>query len=92
MAVTTSASRSNQGSQDICGECCLAPPDARAQSGLAVHAVTDAAHRIDYVTGRAELLAQAADVGVDGAGLEVGRIVPHIREQLFAGLHAAFTL
>src|SRR3954452_22271250 len=51
---------------------------------LVAEAVADAAHRED-VLGllgvRLELLAQVADVDVDRAGVAVGRVAPHSRQQ-----------
>ena len=66
--------------------------DARAQSGLAADAIADATDRVDHVAGRTELLAQAADVGVDGAGLKVWRIIPDVGEEFLARLHPALPL
>ena len=60
--------------------------DAHAHGGGGVEAVAFAADRGDEVGKDGELLAQAADVGVDGAGVgaEVG-ICPHGGEELVAG-------
>src|SRR5256885_1502394 len=51
--------------------------------------VTDAADRLDDVSGGAELLAQALHVGVDGARGDVGLDAPDVAEQRLARLHAA---
>lgn len=54
-------------------------------------AVADAADGLDEVGGGAELLAEAADVGVDGADVDLVAFAvgPHLVEEVFAGLDAA---
>ena len=60
--------------------------DANAHGGGGVEAVAFAADRGDEVGQDGELLAQAADVGVDGAGVGAEfRIGPHGGEELIAG-------
>jgi arsenate reductase len=46
--------------------------------------VAGPAHRLEDVAGRAELPAQAIDVGIDRAGVQVRRRVPDVLEQLRA--------
>src|SRR4051794_28011351 len=73
-------------------------PQARSRSartscvrlvGLALEAVADATQRLDVCAGFAELLAQALDVGIDGARCDIGIDAPDIAEQGIARLHAA---
>src|SRR3954451_1260937 len=59
---------------------------------LVAEAVADAAHREDVLRllgVRLELLAQVADVDVDGARVAIGRVAPHAREEHGAREHAA---
>src|SRR3954470_12841743 len=58
---------------------------------LVAEAVADAAHREDVLRllgVRLELLAQVADVDVDGARVAIGRVAPHAREEHVAREHA----
>src|SRR3954451_20418508 len=57
---------------------------------LVAEAIAHAAHREDVVGllgVRLELLAQMADVDVDGARVAIGRVAPHPGEQHVAGVH-----
>jgi hypothetical protein len=56
------------------------------------YAIADPANRLDNITRGPEFFAETADVCVDRARFEVGRIIPDVGEELFTGLHAAFTL
>src|SRR3954452_11694538 len=58
---------------------------------LVAEAVADAAHREDVLRllgVRLELLAQVADVDVDGARVAIGRVAPYAREEHVAREHA----
>src|ERR1051326_8038771 len=54
--------------------------------------VSDAADGIEIFCGEAELLAQAAHVGVHGAGVDEIVVFPNVAKQLLAGLDAAAAL
>src|SRR4051794_34772970 len=59
---------------------------------LVAEAVPDAAHREEVLGGARvpfELLAQVSDVDVDGAGISIRGVAPHLLEKHLAGLHAA---
>src|SRR5690606_3584809 len=64
--------------------------DAGARSRVA-EAIAHAAHGLDRVARRAELLAQALDVRVDGARLDARRVAPDPLEERVAALHPAAT-
>src|SRR6266851_764646 len=53
------------------------------------HPVSAAAHRLDQITPRAQLLAQPLHVGVDGPGLQLARDSPHVAQQRAARLQPA---
>jgi hypothetical protein len=54
--------------------------------------VADAAHGVEEFGGLAQFVAQAAHVGVHGAGVNVSVVAPDILEKLLAGLDAALAL
>src|ERR1019366_6074550 len=63
-----------------------------AYSRALKESVADAAHRIEVFGGGAKLIAQAAHVGIDGAGINETIVIPHIAQQLVPGLHASAAL
>ena len=58
-------------------------------SAVALRAVAEAVHGLDHVGGGPEADAQAADVNVDGARVDVAAHLPDLLEQLLAREHAA---